>query len=145
MSKRQEFNFLTALVKQLDKAHDEGDDLVAHYREVHNNVMGEERTYGELVERIDVVEQWLARLESALEELESDWSASASEDDESLDDGDYDDDIAGDEPAMGSARPRHGRVAEAVAGAREGHGNRRPVTEVGRQTVRIGSGTKSKG
>lgn len=141
-SDRQKYNFLAAFVKQLDNALDEQDELAGQCQEV-MGVMELVRSYAQLDDRIRKCEQWLAQLESALEELDDSGSSSSGEEPDEDDDGDDDDDAWRDEPPMGSQRQPDGRLAAAVDRAGEGRSNRRPVSpEVSK--VRIGSGKRSK-
>lgn len=153
-SDRQKYNFLAALLKQLDNAMDDGDDLANHFsamvREMSNC---EERSYNELVERLreleersDGSDQRIAELEFALEELDGDGSESSGEELESYDDGDHDDELEGVEPEVASPREGHGRLARTV-GVAQGRADRRRMKTMrpvptGKGTVASGEDTK---
>jgi len=132
-SDRQKYNFLAAFVKQLDAAHDEGDDLWDHFREV-SGIGLDDRTYNELVERMraldermDAHEQRTAELELAMEELDDDGSESSGEESDEDDDGLDDSELDGVEPPMGGVREPDGRLASTVGGARKREVSRRRV------------------
>jgi len=122
-SNRQKYNFLAALMTQLEDAMEEGDVLYTQYVEFQQLVA----KTTELEARYDALNQWVAKLELALEELDGDGVESSGEEPEPDDDGDYDDDVAGDEPEVVSPRQGHGRVAGALERARVGEVDERGV------------------
>jgi len=126
-SDRQKYNFLAAWVKQLDQARDEDDDLAAHVRKLIAESIHE--IVKELHERIDGIEQWSARADLALEELDSDWGEGSGEEPEQDADGDYDDELEVVEPTVGRVRQPDGRPPAAVGGARERPLARRSVAK----------------
>jgi len=122
MSNRQKYNFLAAFVKQLDQARDEQDELAGQC----DDVMGIPELVRELGDlnqkleeygrRYDDLNQWVAQLELALEELDDDGSEGSGEEPDEDDDGDDDDELAGVEAPLGRARQPDGRVAPRVGG-----------------------------
>jgi len=133
MSNRQKYNFLAAFVKQLDQAREEQDELAGQC----DDVMGIPELVRELGDlnqkleeygrRYDDLNQWVAQLELALEELDDDGSASAGEESDEDDDGLDDSELDGVEPPMGGVREPDGRLAQTVGGARKREVSRRRV------------------
>jgi len=120
---RQKYNFLTALLGQLHDAADESDSLYDDFRSLVRLLVHED--WKELNGRVAQCEQWLAELESALEELDSDGSASLGEVAVEDDDGDDYDELDGVEPQMGGERQPDRRVAPPVGGTSNGQGDGR--------------------
>jgi len=122
MSNRQKYNFLAAFVKQLDQAREEQDELAGQC----DDVMGVPelvRALGDITQRQDEMErryddlnQWVARLELEMEELDGYGSEGSGEEPDEDDDGDDDDELAGMEAPLGRARQPDGRVAPRVGG-----------------------------
>jgi len=139
---RQKYNFLTALLTQVESAMDEGDEL---YESFVTLVRMLAHT-ADIEERLDGVQRWCADLESSLEELDGDGSESSGEELEPSDDGDDDVDVGWDEPEVVRTRKPDGRVPRAVAepGRRPepGRAERRAVTEPSQVRERIGRGTR---
>lgn len=114
-SSRQRYNFLAALLSQVEEASDEGDELYAEWRrrlEEDVDVPGA----CEFGDRVTKLEQWAAQLELALEELEQASGESVGEDALDDDDGDYDDDVEGMAVEVVSARPPVRRDTGPVGG-----------------------------
>jgi len=134
-SNRQKYNFLAAFVKQLDQARDEQDELAGQCDDVMGvpelvRAIDDVRKHAESLEaKYDELNQWLAQLELALEELDGDGSESAREVPEPDDDGDYDDDVERDEPEVVRPRQSDGRVARPVERAGERPLARRSVAK----------------
>lgn len=134
-SNRQKYNFLAAWVSQLDQAMDEDDDLAGQAAKV-IGLDKMARSIGELNERCDKCEQWLADLESALEELDSGGRESSGEELEPDDDGDYDDELEGVEPPVERTRQGDRRVAGAVGSPSIGEVDGRGVASRGFRPAR---------
>jgi len=122
-SNRQKYNFLAALVSQLDQATEEKDELRDQFAEA-SGIADMQQTLLGVMKQYDDLNQWVARLELALEELDSDGGESPGEELESYDDGDDDSDAPWDEPEVGGPREGDRRVAPPVDDAqrREGAG-----------------------
>lgn len=127
-SNRQKYNFLAALVSQLDQATEEKDELRDQFAEA-SGIADMQQTLLGVMKQYDDLNQWVARLELALEELDSDGSESVGEEPESYDDGDDDADVPWDEPEVGSPREGHGRVASPVDDPGRRQEQRRGVSE----------------
>lgn len=145
---KQKYNFLAALVKQLDQAHDNGDDLFVHFDNVTGlAAMREDVNWlahqsAEMEKKFDVLNQWVARLELEMEELDDSGSEGSSEEPDEDDDGDDDPEPPWDEPEVGSVRQPNGRVPAPVVrtGARQVRGRGRVTSQ---PKVLVGSGKKS--
>jgi len=120
---RQKYNFLVALLDQLNDAGDAADEAYDHFKRLVRLLVHDD--WKELNERIDGIEQWLAHLESAVEELDHRRLTGVGEDYQQDDDGDDDDDVGWDEPEMVSPRQPDRRVPGAVAEPSDGPDNRR--------------------
>jgi len=151
MSNRQKYNFLAAFVKQLDQARDEQDELAGQC----DDVMGIPELVRELGDlnqkleeygrRYDDLNQWVAQLELALEELDDDGSEGSGEEPDEDDDGLDDDELDGVEPPMGGVRQPDRRVAPPVGRAsnRQEPGRRVDVDRT-RVYKKVSHGTKPK-
>jgi len=145
---RQKYNFLAALLRQVEDAAAEGDELYGEFTDMMTRLMPADEGILDLVKRVQTMERtyddlnrWVAQLELALEELDDDWSESSGEEPESDDDGDDDSELARVEPPVGGTRAADGRLAAPVGRARDGQGPRRAVTEPRLVKERIGRGT----
>jgi len=141
---RQKYNFLAALLTQVEDACAAGDELYAEFADMVCRVGGAEQAEAllDLEKRMknaertyDGLNKWLAQLELALEELDDDGSEGFGEEPVEDDDGDDDDELEGVETSMGSPLPTDGRLAAGVGGARR-PASRRDLKE------RIGLGTR---
>jgi len=149
---RQKYNFLAALLRQVEDAAAEGDELYGEFTDMMTRLMPADEGILDLVERVATMERtydglnkWVAQLELALEELDDDWSESSGEEPESDDDGDDDDELARVEPPMGGVRQPDRRMATPVGGARDRQEPGRRV-DVDRTRVykKVSHGTKPK-
>jgi len=151
MSNRQKYNFLAAFVKQLDQAREEQDELAGQC----DDVMGIPelvREFGDLNQKLEEygrqhndLTQWVAQLELALEELDSEWGAGSGEEPDEDDDGLDDAELDGMEPPMGGVRQPDRRVAPPVGRAsnRQEPGRRVDVDRT-RVYKKVSHGTKPK-
>lgn len=120
---RQKYNFLTALVRQVKEAGRDGDEVYDEWCELLPKSDASEGAD----DRLDAHAQWLAALEARLEDLEQAIELIAGEEDDSDDDGVYDEDMRGDEPRVGGDSRESGRGPENLAGARERPSPRRSL------------------
>jgi len=129
---RQKYNFLAALLRQVEDAAAEGDELYGEFTDMMTRLMPADEGILELVRRVtelertyDGLNKWVAQLELALEELDDDWGSGSGEEPVEDDDGDDDDELARVEPPVGGPRAADRRVAPDVGGARDGQGDGR--------------------
>lgn len=112
----QKYNFLVALLRQLEEADGEGDESAAEFRRWVCDA-GEggdlEQTLVAFDDRIGKCEQWIAALETRMDELESSDGEIDDQDPREPDDGDEDLDVERDEPPVertGRGMPSHPRT-----------------------------------
>jgi len=137
MADRQKYNFLTALLRQVKESGRDGDELYQEWCEIRD--AGQQSVDSSFVEfegriaaldsRCDAHAQWLASLEARLEDVEQAIELIAGEEADSDDDGDYDEDLGGDEPRLGSDRRDAGRSPAPVVRTGDGQEPRRGVKQ----------------
>jgi len=132
-SERQKYNFLAALLTQVEESCDEGAELYKQYRDQLTQVYASENSldyqhHADILQDLEVrmtnmertyddLNRWLAQLELALEELDDDGSEGSGEEPIEDDDGDDDHAVVRVEPPMGGTRPTDRRVAAPLGAA----------------------------
>lgn len=114
---RQKYNFLVALIRQVKEAARDGDEVYEQWCEL---LSSEAASDVGSTDRLDAHAQWLAALETRVEDVESGLEHLAGEEADSDDDGDDDEDVRGDEPRMGGESRDAGRRPTNLARAGDG-------------------------
>lgn len=127
MADKQKYNFLTALLKQVQGAMRDGDELYQEWCDTVGRTDGPTAD-GAADDRLDGQAQWLAALEARLEDLEQGFELLACEEADGDDDGDDDQDMRGHEPGVGGNLRDAGRVPANLARAGQRPVERRPVS-----------------
>jgi len=135
----QKYNFLVALLRQVEEASDEGDEAYAEWRRRIDEDLDFEQRLCEYADRIAKLEQWSAQLELALAELEQASGESVGEDALDDDDGDYNDDVEGMAVEMVSARPPVRRDTGPVGGGSPREAGRMTRDELEAELARLRS------
>jgi len=112
-SNRQKYNFLVAWTKQLTEACEDGEEVGADAVGAIGTVV---ETLG-VHERVDRLEQWIAKVETRMDELEQSIGEDSDEDIGLDDDGDPDLDLGRDEPEVERESRRLTRDTRSVAAA----------------------------